>query len=125
MRHITRCTNTKLTEICLQAIKLEEISAITIGYLPESLRAHCKVGSFRNGCLVLTTQDPVWAAQLRYFIPELRDKLRSEAKIYQLGSIKVTIDVEHNQVQTKKAVIKVIQTSPWGKILDYLKKEPS
>ena len=93
MRHKTRCLNQKLATICQRAIKLEELNAKIYTYLPENLREHCHVGSFTNCCLVLVTRDPVWATQLRYALPELRDQLRSEAGIHQLASIKVTVDL--------------------------------
>src|SRR3990167_9910739 len=96
MRHITRCLNSQLADICQRAIKLEELNAKVYDYLPESLRKHCQVGSFNKSCLVLITHDPVWASQLRFALPELRDKLRSEAGIHQLASIKVTIHSEIN-----------------------------
>ncbi len=91
MRHITRCLNPKIIDICQRAIKLEELSAKLTHYLPDNLRERCHVGSFTNGCLVLVTQDPVWASQLRYSLPELRDALRTKAGLYQLVSIKVTV----------------------------------
>ena len=94
MRHITRCINNQLAEICQRAIKLEELNARIYNYLPETLRDQCHVGSFNNSCLVLVTSDPVWASQLRYALPELRDKLRSEAGIHQLASIKVSVILE-------------------------------
>ena len=106
MRHITRYMNPKLIEICQRAIKLEELSTKLHDYLPEALRDHCQVGSFNNGCLILITNDPVWASQLRYILPELRDRLRSEAGIYQLGSIKITVATDelavHRPKQAKK-----------------------
>ncbi|MDP3706335.1 MAG: DUF721 domain-containing protein [Legionellaceae bacterium] len=124
MRHITRCLNPKLTEICLHAIKLEEVSAILLSYLPDNLKDHCRVGSFRNGCLTLVTHDPVWASQIRYTLPELRDTLRSEAKLYQLASIKITIDV----TQPSSRVVPTSTTqkpdehsnSPWQDVLKHL-----
>ena len=95
MRHITRCLNPQLASICQRAIKLEELNAKIYDYLPENLRERCHVGSFTNSCLVLVTNDPVWATQLRYALPELRDKLRSEAGIHQLASIKVTVIMQN------------------------------
>lgn len=127
MRHITRCLNSKLTEICLHAIKLEEVSATLLSYLPDNLKEHCRVGSFRNGCLMLITHDPVWASQLRYILPELRDKLRSEAKLYQLASIKITIDVEQishrltkTPTPTTQQLIEHTTPSPWQDVLKHL-----
>lgn len=89
MRHITRCSNVILTEICQQAIKLEALTAKIKPYLPEALREDCTVGSFNNGCLTLVITNPMWAVQLRYSLPELRDTLRKEAGIHQLASIKI------------------------------------
>ncbi len=128
MRHITRCLNPKLTEICLHAIKLEEVSAILLRYLPDNLSDHCRVGSFRNGCLILVTHDPVWASQIRYSLPELRDTLRSEAKLYQLASIKITIDAAPSSdrvmlIPTSTPATQKLgkhANSPWQDILKHL-----
>lgn len=103
MRHITRCLNTQLAEICQRAIKLEELNAKIYGYLPEALREQCHVGSFNKSCLVLVTNDPVWASQLRYALPELRDKLRGEAGIHQLASIKITVNTDECVAITPKS----------------------
>ena len=124
MRHITRCLNPRLSNMCMHALKLEEVSALLLDYLPSDLRNHCRVGSFSNGCLTLITKDSVWASQLRYIIPELRDTLRSKAKLYQLASIKITIDAK---LVTHKldSVISTSQSkqkkpSPWREILNHM-----
>lgn len=75
----------------MKAFVLEELSQKIAQYLPENLASHCSVGSFNKGCLLLTTNDAAWANQLHYFLPELRDKLRKEAGLYQLASIKIKI----------------------------------
>jgi hypothetical protein len=99
LRHITRCLNTKLIDICQRAIKLEEINEKVHTHLPEQLRNTCHVGSFKNSCLILVATNPAWASQLRYALPELRDKLRSEAGIHQLASIKVTVSVLNTPIK--------------------------
>ncbi len=104
MRRINRFLNTRLIDICQRTVLLEELNSKLNGYLPPSLQAHCQVGSFNSGCLVIVTRDPAWASQLRYILPELRDRLRKEAGIYQLSSIKITITP--------------IETHPLKKILD-------
>lgn len=108
MRHITRCLNPQLSDICQRAIKLEELNAKIYRYLPDNLREQCYVGSFTNSCLVLVTTDPVWASQLRYALSELRDKLRSEAGIYQLASIKVVVSMQNNMTVSKPPVKPVL-----------------
>ncbi|MCX7117973.1 MAG: DUF721 domain-containing protein [Legionellales bacterium] len=91
MRRINRYLNPRLIDLCQRVMLLEELNAKLSSYLPPTLTSHCRVGSFNQGCLVIVADDAVWASQLRYDIPEIRDKLRREAGIYQLTSIKLTL----------------------------------
>lgn len=91
MRIISRCLNKQLLDICQRSMQLEELSKKVSQILPENLASACHVGSFSKGCLTLTTSNAAWASQLRYAIPELRDKLRKEAGMYQLTSIKIQL----------------------------------
>ncbi|KTD05973.1 hypothetical protein Lgra_2750 [Legionella gratiana] len=91
MRSISHCLNKQLVDICQRSFQLEELTHKVKQLLPETLAGECYVGSFNKGCLVLTTTNAVWATQLRYVIPELRDRLRKETGLYQLSSIKVTV----------------------------------
>src|SRR5262245_61124963 len=102
MRRINRCLNTRLVEICQRNIQLEELNFKLGTYLPPSLQAYCRVGSFNKGSLVIVVNDAAWASQLRYMLPELRDKLRKEAGIYQLSAIKIAIATEAESQQQKK-----------------------
>lgn len=91
MRPISRCLNNQLLDICQRAVQLDELNDKLKLYLPLPLAEHCRVGSFNKGCLILTTTNPAWATELHYRCPELRDKLRKEAGLYQLISIKVAV----------------------------------
>lgn len=91
MRSISRCLNKQLLDLCQRSMQLEELSNKVAQLLPDNLANSCKVGSFSKGCLVLTTSNAAWASQLRYAIPDLRDKLRKDAGMYQLSSIKIQI----------------------------------
>ncbi|MFT4058993.1 MAG: DUF721 domain-containing protein [Legionella sp.] len=91
MRTISRCLNKQLVDICQHSVQLEELSSKLGSLLPQELARQCQVGSFNKGCLTLTTTNAAWATQLRFAIPELRDKLRKEARMYQLSSIKIVI----------------------------------
>lgn len=93
MRHIGKCLNSKLSQICLDAIKLEELSHLVSHHLPPELQPHCQVGSFRAGKLILMTSSSAWATSLRYFAPELRDTLRSKAKLHQLTSVEIKVQL--------------------------------
>jgi hypothetical protein len=91
MRLIKHCLNKQLADICNGSIQLEDLSSKVAKLLPENLASKCHVGSFNKGCLVLTTTSADWATQLRYLLPELRDKLRKELGLYQLSNLKVVI----------------------------------
>lgn len=91
MQPITHCLNKQLLEICQQASVLEDLNRKINGLLPENIREHCTVGSFKKGCLVLVLSETTFATELRYFLPTLRDSLRKNAGLHQLVSIKVEI----------------------------------
>lgn len=91
MRSISRCLNKQLTDICQRSVQLEDLSNKLAQFLPQDLAQACLVGSFNKGTLILTTTNAAWASQLRFAVPELRDKLRKEAGMYQLTSIKVAV----------------------------------
>ena len=110
MRRINRCLNTRLIEICKRTVQLEELNSKVFSYLPITLQEHCHVGSFNGGCLVIVANNPVWASQLRYSIPELRDILRIEAGIYQLTSIKITVAVIEATPIAKKNTAPILST---------------
>lgn len=104
MKSIKYCLNKQLSDICQRSIQLEELSEKVLQFIPKELAPHCQVASFNKGCLILSTTDGHWASLLRYALPELRDALRKEAQIYQLTSIKITINTE--LIQQKKNCVK-------------------
>lgn len=120
MRHIINCFNQNLTKIRKQAIELQQIQTLILNYIPEEIKAHCQIGSFNNGCLILTVNDAVWASQLRFILPEIRDNLRKDAKLYQLANIKININRELFSQAKHKEETKNTENSPWHKILQQL-----
>lgn len=91
MRPINQCLNKTLSNICRKAIQLEALNDIVNQYLPDTIKPHCHVGSFTNGCLTLVLDSHTWSTELRYCLPELRDQLRSKEQIYQLSAIKTVV----------------------------------
>lgn len=91
MKSIAWCLNDKLKELCERVIQLDHINERLKPFLPENIRQNCHVGSFNKGTLVLVLSDAVWTSHLRYYLPELRDKLRTEGQLYQLVSIKLEL----------------------------------
>ena len=101
MRQISLYLNPQLIEIYQRTQKIKALNDILSNYLPAHLQAHFSVGNFNNGYLTLTTSDPVWASQLRYLLPELRDNLRNKAGIYQLTSIQIHISASDDRLPPK------------------------
>lgn len=91
MKHIRDCLNNKIGAIYQHACSLRTIEPIVRKHLPELLKPHTTIGGLHQGCLILITHDAVWASQLRYELPYLRDILRKEAHLYQLRTIKINI----------------------------------
>lgn len=105
MRSISHCINKQLADICKHSVQLEELSIKLKQFLPQNLATECQVGSFKKGCLVITTPNAVWASQLRYAVPGLRDHLRKEAGLYQLSTIKVVVvepTIQYEKTMQKK-----------------------
>jgi len=93
MRKITQCFNTPLASIYKQASQLDELTRLVQRHLKKNhadASVPCTVSRFTSGCLVLAVDDPVWAAQLRFELPNLRDKLRQEG-LHQLTSIRINL----------------------------------
>ena len=107
MRPITHCINKQLADLCQKALKLEELSSKIIKFLPPEFAPYCQVTSFNRGVLHLSTVNAAWATQLRFVVGELRDKLRKEAGLYQLSSIKIGViepagQLSTDEISTKK-----------------------
>ena len=94
MRRINRCLNKQILNLCQQTIQLDELNQKLAQLLPDTLVEHCRAGSFTKGCLLIVISKPAIATELRYFLPTLRDALRTEAGLYQLTSIKIQINAE-------------------------------
>ena len=118
MRHITKCFSKNLSRLCQEANKARQLQKTICKYIPCELRPHTKVGSFNNGCLTLSVNDVVWAAQLRFVLPELRDNLRMQEKLYELTNIKITIERQVTPIPIAKKTKK--PSSPWKEILNKL-----
>lgn len=121
MRHITNCFNRDLARLRNQASELEALHKLIMQYLPDEIKSNCQVSAFNAGCLILTVNDAIWSSQLRFLLPEIRDKLRKEANLYQLSSIKIKINRDLLLSGSKKNQPKPKRTSLWQNILKDLK----
>ncbi|MCH9756799.1 MAG: DUF721 domain-containing protein [Gammaproteobacteria bacterium] len=96
MRQITQCFNTSLASIYKEATQLEALTTLVQQHLDSKDPIPCQVSRFSGGCLVLQVEDAVWAAQLRYELPSLRDNLR-KAGLHQLTSIRINLSLSTNK----------------------------
>lgn len=92
MPSIAHCLRQPLAALGQDTLQLQALTKTVHSLLPPQLALQCQVSHFsKEGRLLLTTSQATWASQLNYFIPELRDKLRKEAGLHQLSSIKVKV----------------------------------
>lgn len=120
MPHISKCFNRSIVQIKEQVDKLQDIQRVIINYIPKDMQNICKISSFHNGCLVLTVEDSIWASQIRFLIPEIRDNLRKNHNFYELSSIKIMINRETIRSNATKTNQSNQTLSPWKKILESL-----
>ena len=87
MRKLVNCFNRKLVGIYSKAADIRLLNKSIQEFLEKDLKPHCEVRAYTNGVLTIEV-DSQWATQLRFAMPELRSRLRMEAKFYGLRSIK-------------------------------------
>ena len=91
MKHITACFSHELLKICEISYKDEKWEEIILNYLNAPLNKHIRLAQFKDGKLILVTENPLWAQELKMQLPQLRDYLRAEHQCYQLKFIQVKI----------------------------------
>ncbi|KTD18215.1 DUF721 domain-containing protein [Legionella jordanis] len=116
MRRVNACLNKQLSAICENALQLEALNVLIKGYLPQHLIAHCQVASFTKGNLTIQVTHAAWATELRYLCPELRDRLRKDAGLYQLTGIKISLSPplaadSHNKSKSGRILSESARTS--------------
>ena len=62
----------RLTQFSSQ---LTELSALIQSCLPTPLQGHCQVINIRGKALILQTESPAWASQLRFYTPAMLSTL--------------------------------------------------
>jgi len=67
--------STSLRRLTQFSRQLTELSALTQSCLPKSLQGHCQAVNIRGKALILQTESPVWATQLRFYTPAMLSTL--------------------------------------------------
>ena len=108
MRRIYQCLNSTTTVLCQQTLLLEALQEKVAQFLPLHLQTGCCVAQFSKGQLVLSLENPIHSTELRYLLPALRDRLRTEGRLYQLSGIKIKLQAEPSiaLTSTKKIATK-------------------
>lgn len=60
--------------------------------LPEPLARHCYVAGYHTSVLTLIVDSSAWAHRLRFFLPELQDRLKRTADFRTLTEIRYKVD---------------------------------
>jgi len=81
-------SSTKMHYVLNKSKQIAELNAQVIPKLDEDMQAHCRVANFNQGVLVIEVDSGAWAMRLRYAIPDLLRRLRSEDKLFSVSSIK-------------------------------------
>lgn len=95
MRHISQCFDRQLTVISQKIANLNALNKSIRKFLPDSLKTSCTVVAFKNGSLSIAIDNVHLAAELRYFLPELRDLLRKQADFRNLIALSICICPEN------------------------------
>lgn len=89
LKKAVNCINTDLLKMYQNSANLEQLDGLVLRQLPKHLHTFVKVSNFKNGLLTLCFSTPGSGNELRYLVPELITKLRTNEKLYNLVSIKL------------------------------------
>lgn len=104
MKKIIHCLNDKLNNIIDSTEQVKQINRLLTQSLPAPLNQHCRASSFQSGILYLELDNPSLATEIRYLIPELRNHLRSNHRMYDLISIKASFNANKSPTKPKNKI---------------------
>lgn len=88
MRKILETDNKILQSMIDKALELEALNRLVLPLLAPELKPHCRVANYSHGILTLTVDSAAWGMKLKFSHSELLHRLRTEAQLYNLKSIK-------------------------------------
>ena len=98
--------------------QLDKLQDLIQQLLPEHLRSHVRVGNMKNGQLLLICDDTSWTTELKFLLPELRDRLREEYQLYQLSGLRIKAEMPIVSVKKKKNPPKKLNATVRNTILN-------
>lgn len=89
--HSVLSKGAQLQSILAKVQALKKIETKIKQFLPNYLQAHYTVANYRDNCLILQTDNSAIATQLRYLSTDLLTKLRTQAGMPSIISIKINV----------------------------------
>lgn len=78
-----------LGPLLTHAATLQRLNGLVHARLPSPLSAHCRVGNYKGGILIIHVGSATWASKLRYLIPDLRQALATHGEFQGLVEIRL------------------------------------
>jgi hypothetical protein len=94
LKKISEIQRISLSSIYHKTTQLKSLQTKIDAFIPQELRAHCKVANFEKGILVFAVQSSVWAMRFRYVVPDLLLQLRKKTVLPELSSIEYYVEPE-------------------------------
>lgn len=102
---LIRNSDTLLDNYVQIAQQLSALNALLKTVLPVTVRNHCQIANYRDGCLIIQATNAAWATQLRYLIPDIQVKLQAIPQFKDVQTIRyfvapaTAITVANNPIQ--------------------------
>lgn len=91
-------TSSKQAKGLLQRVaQNKQLTSMLQANLPSPLASFCQAGELSNNRLTIITTSPVWAAKLRYLLPNLLKQLKTHQAFSQVAEITIKISNNTNQ----------------------------
>jgi hypothetical protein len=103
---------------------IQTLNQTIIPLLDDSLQKYCQVANLANGVLVLLTANGSVASQMRYVIPDLLRKLRSNPSLRHIHEIQckvrpqVSVGVERGAAKRKPKKVTLLSADTAATLLD-------
>lgn len=90
IKKAVNCINADMLQLYKKTAERDQVASKVKAYLPEHLQDHVQINSFDKGILSLSATSQACLTELRYLLPDLRNKLRQQAHFYQLVNIQLS-----------------------------------
>ncbi len=89
--HLLRQSSGHVSTLIHRARHLEQLTTELQNYIRPPLSQHCAVTNFNTETLVLHTDSPVWATQLRYRSPDILKYMQGQRGLETLRTVRIRV----------------------------------